>query len=275
MESTKQAECKSRHCLNCGTRLYDGDYCHRCGQLASTGRLTLGNMGVSIATGLTRINSGFLFTLRTLLLRPWRLIAQYINGRRVRYVAPVQLLLVLVFIWLALPPLIGYDTGSLQGIFGTKVFLAGDAAVVRAVNAIFNYVVTSETLMFVVLLFPAIPAIALTHRMAGVRRFNLAEYIVAALYLSCYVLALSAVTLVPVAIYHGLFATDGEEITVIKVIILVAVMSMAIYKSLASSHKSTAAKCGYVVVCFCLTALVYILILLTFIIIHGISFGKF
>lgn len=86
-------------CLNCGSEFVDdSNYCHVCGQSVSTERLSTGNFFVSIVSRLSRINKGVIFTCYNLLIHPWDVISDYIKGKRVKYTAPVQLLIILSFI---------------------------------------------------------------------------------------------------------------------------------------------------------------------------------
>lgn len=264
----------NRYCLNCGALLYEGKYCHVCGQPVNTGRLTMSNMGVNMATGLTRINSKFVFTIRGLLTRPWRVISQYIAGKRTSYVAPVQLLLILIFIWLALPALLGHTRRSLEAIFGDKVLLSGDSAFASVVNYVVTHVLTSETLIFVLLLLPAVPIVKVTHRIAGIRRYNMAEYIVASLYLSCFILSLSLVLYIPAIVCDYFAGSTGNVFSVLQTVIIVVVLSAALYRSFASARKSALQKSLYVAMCITLSIIFYFLIFLALILIHLYSFDR-
>jgi hypothetical protein len=81
-------------CLNCGTAL-TGPYCHACGQSSQSPLIPLGTF---LREGLSEILSldGLqLRSLRALVTRPGLLTAEYLAGRRARYVHPVRL-----FAWL-------------------------------------------------------------------------------------------------------------------------------------------------------------------------------
>lgn len=261
-------------CLNCGSVLHVGNYCHVCGQPVNTGRLTMRNMGVNMATGLTRINSKFVFTIRGLLIRPWRVISQYIAGKRASYVAPVQLLLILIFIWLALPALLGHTRRSLAAVFGDKVLLSGDGSLATVVNFVVTHVLTSETLIFVLLLLPAVPIVKLTHRIAGIRRYNIAEYIVASLYLSCFIISLSLVFYIPAVVCDCFVGSTGNVFSVLQTVIIVVVLSAALYRSFASARKSALQKVFYVAMSITLSVIFYFLIFFALILIHLYSFDR-
>lgn len=82
-------------CLNCGTIVNDR-YCRRCGQPTNTpDRLRMKNLASSVLVGLSRMTPGFINTTRDLIIRPWDVIRDYIRGRRMKYTAPITMLLIL------------------------------------------------------------------------------------------------------------------------------------------------------------------------------------
>lgn len=86
-----------RLCRNCQTPL-QGEYCYHCGQREGR-RDRLFSEAVGEAVGdLFNWDSRFWRTLLPLLLRPGFLTAQFIAGRRARYVPPFRLYLVISFI---------------------------------------------------------------------------------------------------------------------------------------------------------------------------------
>lgn len=264
-----------RHkCLNCGTVLHEGNYCHICGQPSTTTRLTTKNLTVTILSGLTRINGRFLHTYRMLLLRPWQLISEYINGRRAVYVAPVQLLIILVFIYLALQSFFGGEDHGVKATYSNFQFLAGDSAFVVGINYVVRFFITSMTLIYILLLIPYMPVVKLYHRMLGIKKFNAAEYIVAALYLSCFIVAVSVLMIIP-RIVLGYYVGESSMLLLgIMTAAIFSVFSVALYKSFGSSHKSKAMKMSLTAINIFLCMLIYTVMLVAFIGIHRISFGQ-
>jgi Protein of unknown function (DUF3667) len=80
----------SRACENCGTALA-GPYCSECGQPAQSPLTSLGTFVRHVLDDVASFDSRLLRTLRTLILHPGRLTAEYLAGRRIRYTYPVQL----------------------------------------------------------------------------------------------------------------------------------------------------------------------------------------
>ena len=82
-------------CRNCGTTL-SGDYCSRCGQRERD--LRLADVAGEALEDVTDLDSRLWRTLKGLLLRPGAVTADYIGGRRARYVPPIRLYLVVSFL---------------------------------------------------------------------------------------------------------------------------------------------------------------------------------
>ena len=101
-------------CLNCGTRLI-GPHCHRCGQSGHVHR-TVGAIGHEIAHGVFHFEGKVWRTLPMLVAHPGKLTRRYIDGERVRFVAPLALFLFTVFLLFATISWVGGDiTHALDG----------------------------------------------------------------------------------------------------------------------------------------------------------------
>ncbi len=85
---------KEYHCLNCGQD-FEGNYCPRCGQEASTGRLSWNTVWVKVIDVWDVEQHSLPLTLWHLIWRPGYLIRDYLDGRRQLYYSPVMLLIML------------------------------------------------------------------------------------------------------------------------------------------------------------------------------------
>ena len=83
-------------CANCAAAL-TGSFCGQCGQRAHLHR-TVGAVFHEFLHGITHFDSKAWTTLPMLLFRPGKLIRSYIDGHRARYIAPVPLFLLVVFL---------------------------------------------------------------------------------------------------------------------------------------------------------------------------------
>src|SRR6266568_723097 len=80
------------HCENCGAQL-TGRYCAQCGQAAIDYRRSFRHVIVDVLDSFLNWDSKFFATLGLLITRPWRLTNEFLAGRRVRYVHPLRLYL--------------------------------------------------------------------------------------------------------------------------------------------------------------------------------------
>lgn len=83
-------------CANCGQKLA-GHFCANCGQKAHVHR-SLAHVGEEFLHGITHFDGKAWRTLPMLLVRPGKLTRDYIMGKRARYIAPVPLFLLVVFV---------------------------------------------------------------------------------------------------------------------------------------------------------------------------------
>ncbi len=83
-------------CANCGQHL-TGNFCANCGQQAHVHR-SLAHVGEEFLHGITHFDGKAWKTLPMLVFRPGRLTRDYIMGKRARYIAPVPLFLLVVFL---------------------------------------------------------------------------------------------------------------------------------------------------------------------------------
>jgi Protein of unknown function (DUF3667) len=83
-------------CANCGTML-TGPFCGQCGQRAHLHR-SVGAVFHEFLHGITHFDGKAWTTLPMLVFRPGRLTRSYIEGQRARYIAPVPLFLLVVFL---------------------------------------------------------------------------------------------------------------------------------------------------------------------------------
>lgn len=83
-------------CANCSTAL-SGPFCNKCGQRAHLHR-SIGDVFHEFLHGITHFDGKAWTTLPMLLFQPGTLIRSYIDGQRARYVAPVPLFLMVIFL---------------------------------------------------------------------------------------------------------------------------------------------------------------------------------
>src|SRR5437667_10198177 len=80
------------HCENCGAQLI-GHYCAQCGQAAVDYRRSFRHVIADVLDSFLNWDSKFFATIGWLIVRPWHLTKEFLAGRRVRYVHPLRLYL--------------------------------------------------------------------------------------------------------------------------------------------------------------------------------------
>ena len=89
-------------CRNCGVPL-QGGYCHVCGQKAAHSDVTLRELAHEAVHEFSHLdNSKIVQTLKLLLFKPGELTAEFLRGRRARYIPPLRLYLVCSLVFFAL-----------------------------------------------------------------------------------------------------------------------------------------------------------------------------
>jgi hypothetical protein len=81
-------------CKNCGHK-FEGKYCNNCSQSADTQRLNARFIWLDIKGGLLHVRKGIWYTMIQLFRRPGHMIRDYIDGKRVKYISPITLAVLL------------------------------------------------------------------------------------------------------------------------------------------------------------------------------------
>jgi len=78
-------------CKNCGNE-FEGKFCNNCGQKALQHGFTVKHILHDFFHSFTHIDSGLLFLIREMFLRPGIVVKEYIGGKRKKYFNPMQYL---------------------------------------------------------------------------------------------------------------------------------------------------------------------------------------
>lgn len=166
-------------CKNCGTE-FDSNYCPNCGQKATSGqRLTFKAFSRHSMVSFARLNDGFNHTAAGLLTHPWRVISDYIHGRRVRYSPPATMLIQVILYTSVIVYL-------LENIFDTDLYFNDTPYLSIDVGHWFvDFILSSDIFQTAVMIVPASLAGMIAFRWVGGRRYNAAEYLAAGTYMMC------------------------------------------------------------------------------------------
>ena len=94
----KKEEAPLTHCENCGTELR-GHYCSNCGQAAVNYHRSFRHVIVDVLDSFLNWDSKFIRSIGLLLWRPGWLTNQFLEGRRVRFVHPLRLYLLISIVF--------------------------------------------------------------------------------------------------------------------------------------------------------------------------------
>ncbi|MEM6810469.1 MAG: DUF4286 family protein [Pseudomonadota bacterium] len=97
-------------CLNCGATLR-GQYCWNCGQRGNTRLISLGELIRDAFGDMFELDSRLWRTLIPLVAKPGHLTAEYLRGRRARFMPPFRMYLVLSFLFFLLSTMLGDGPG--------------------------------------------------------------------------------------------------------------------------------------------------------------------
>lgn len=100
-------------CRNCGAAL-SGEYCSRCGQREGRGDLSFGAIAGELMDELFSWDSRLWRTLVPLIFRPGFLTAEFMAGRRARYVPPFRLYLIISFVLFLVASLVSFEVVSVH-----------------------------------------------------------------------------------------------------------------------------------------------------------------
>jgi hypothetical protein len=100
-------------CRNCGA-LLRGEYCHHCGQREGRGDLQFADAAGEVLGDLFTWDSRLWRSLFPLVFRPGFLTAEFIAGRRARYVPPFRLYIIISFLLFLVLSLLARDMVSIE-----------------------------------------------------------------------------------------------------------------------------------------------------------------
>lgn len=245
-------------CKNCGCDCAS-NYCPDCGQSVTVKRLENKSFFIGLASGISRINRGFLYTAWQLLINPWKVIRDYIQCRRVKYVAPVSMLIVVCFLNAFVAGLMSTDSQSVTSdIDATNI-----PVTYKILMAVIQFLTNNMLARNLTIYLPAMLSIWIVYRKAGAKRYNLAEYFAAMIYMT------SAFLIFGVIISPLSLASESLY-TTLEITYTLAICSLSMYHAfpLATPKK----RITHILLYLLVSALTYILLLIAVATILAIDF---
>lgn len=182
-EPVQVAEQEQHVCMNCHTE-FRGLYCPNCGQASSTGRLTLYHAFENLVGIFTNVERGFIHTCIDLIYRPGYMMRDYVGGRRVEYVKPIQLLFFLVTVYLCLHYALYFKgVGDFMG--GTQVNLELDGIWEKVVAVVRDLLANNELRMVLEMLLMVLPLKFCFRKNEYGRTLNMVEFFYILIFMQC------------------------------------------------------------------------------------------
>ncbi len=119
------------HCENCGTAL-TGPFCAQCGQPAIDYRRSFPSLLADAADAFFNFDARFFQSFGWLLLKPWRLTNEFIEGKRARHVHPLRVYLIASVIFFLVINFLSRDSNFQEAV---KFDASDEKAAVAAVPA--------------------------------------------------------------------------------------------------------------------------------------------
>ena len=182
-EAHRMPEGEEGTCLHCGT-IFSGNFCPNCGQDAATKRTSARGAAARLTKTVFKYDGTFPNTMKQLFYRPGFMIRDYLNGHRVCYTNPIQLILFLVTIRLMLAYFLPISDESLDLSSETMTKLSEGGLFGRIVASVTTILDNEFYLEMSAALFFIFPAKLCFRRTPFGRDMSLSEHFAAWLFVS-------------------------------------------------------------------------------------------
>lgn len=136
-------------CISCKNE-HQEFFCPKCGEKAGTKKITITSITEEAFTTLTDMDKGFLFNVKTLILKPRVMILDYIQGKRKGIMNPISFLIIGLSIYLIAESMFWLPTETKETIeksgTGLKAYNMG-AAMAKFMYTYFTYFFIFTTLL--------------------------------------------------------------------------------------------------------------------------------
>lgn len=237
-------------CRNCGCSC-TSRFCPDCGQSVKEKRLENKTFFIGLLSGLSRINQGFLYTAWQLIIHPWKVIRDYIQCRRVKYVAPISMLIVVCFISAFISGLMPSEPdGVVEESRTSQVGL-----IYKMTLAVTDFIMNSMVVRNLTIYIPAVLAILIVFWKVGARKYNIAEYFAAMIYMISSIL-LFGILICPLSLLSESWYSRLE------IAYSVIICSLSMYKAFPVGPIKK--RIGYFALYLIVSGAIYLLIFLVF-----------
>ena len=211
---------EAKVCLNCGHEC-SGNFCSNCGQSTAVEMgVSHKSLGRSILFSFARLTPGFWTTFVGLLIHPWDVVREYINGKRVKYSEPLTMVIQLILYYSVIYTVLDmmFDIDIFDGdAHSTSIVIFKSS---KLLNSIFSSVLVSKLLMASVTAFVCY----LVYHRYSRRRYNASEYLVAIIYMQCSFLIYSGFIRATDLVSHNLSLA-------LNIVVAFVLLTVAIFKA--------------------------------------------
>jgi hypothetical protein len=196
----------NQNCLNCGHPL-KGQFCYKCGQKATVGKLTSKSLLEEIFHFITHVEKGFLKTGKLLIFKPGQLYKSYLDGKRKDYHKPISFLL----IWIAVFVLIFALSEKITNFQSenTSTLLTNDSNT--------SALITKYRSIIEILILPFTALISWL--IVGRRKLNYVEILAVSFYSISFLFILLSFQFVIALIFGINFKTNSYDIVTVSIFI--------------------------------------------------------
>lgn len=223
-------------CLNCGTN-FVGKFCPNCGQKGNIERLTFREAFDNLLGIFTNFEHGFLHTCLDLCYRPGHMIKDYIQGHRVEYVKPVQLLFLLGTIYIFLHFVI-FQEWSNPSDPGTIDIIEDDNSLQPILTPLMNYLDNPTMLTLLLVVFLIGPNHFFFRKAPFGKDMNYAEHFYSLVYISCQIFILAILCLLINSLFGFIDISLYKCATLLVLWDLYQLMGFPFWKTVKQSVKS-------------------------------------
>lgn len=208
-------------CLNCGMT-FQGNYCPNCGQSRKVKRLSISSAIDNLLGIFVNLDRGLPRTCAELIYRPGYMIRDYLEGRRVEYIKPIQLLFLLVTIFVAMQHLLGavdVEATDWEKLQNAKLTASGQQVIIpswiQPAISVIKWIESNGalSLMLLYMMF-IIPNWWCFRRTEYGKKLNITEHFYISIFIACQGVMLSIVMFLYDCIFAGLLNGKSLEVSV-------------------------------------------------------------
>ena len=209
-------------CINCASPVV-GNYCSNCGQKAEVLPITWKGLITELSSRWLGADNRIVRTFIGLWARPKKVISEYLEGNRVKYIGPLSYLVVMSFLYVLSFQLTGFTPEEMMNET-SRMFQSSDQELSESQQQFINdytqlFSKNMRLLVGVIIPFTALAMTIFYKRRNYLQNFLIISYVVAQL------LWVSMLAVVLAAYTDNLFFTEGLIVNIVYSVIILGLMN--------------------------------------------------